>query len=246
VLVHRPINQPTGFDTRCCLELLLLTTAKLFLILVQDGQALCHPLLQIFLHLAVLPGHSRQPLDLRLKLGRVSACPLGNVLLLLVTTPRVTLRDRTQGRLASLLNISLHVLVITQLSAHGIRSLLGVGLAAVASFFVEVADSGPTSSPRIVIPTDLLVRQIDVRKRNVIVVLEELDNAVPSGSLLASSPSSGGRNPSHEKRLAGINVLLDFGVKGINSHLRGKLPMVIIIDPSRKGQDCREHGKHGP
>jgi hypothetical protein len=29
-------------------------------------------------------------------------------------------------------------------SAHGIRSLLGVGLAAVASFFVEVADSGPT------------------------------------------------------------------------------------------------------
>jgi hypothetical protein len=36
VLVHRPINQPSGFDTRCCLELLLLTTAKLFLFSVQS------------------------------------------------------------------------------------------------------------------------------------------------------------------------------------------------------------------
>jgi len=163
--------------------------------LLDDVQALLGPSERFRLHgCSILVNHAREAIDLLLELVLGFVAPLGDELRLLVGAALLRCDVAERGA-ACLLDVHAHVLGLgAKLVAHGGLRLLDIRLAAVSSFLVEMAHSGPATCTRVlslsVDRTNLVAGEQHVSKCYIRVAMKLLTDIIPGRGLLHSSSSA--------------------------------------------------------
>mmetsp|Transcript_21517 Transcript_21517/g.30148 ORF Transcript_21517/g.30148 Transcript_21517/m.30148 type:complete len:211 (-) Transcript_21517:121-753(-) len=171
--------------------------------LLENSEALRYPLSESWLHLLTL--HFVQASHLLVDVVDAFRFPLFSIFdLLLATTGPGSCG--TQGRAAVLFDVSLHVLIVSELVAHSFGSLLIVSSPSISGLRIKEFNGRPTSPTRVVVASDWLLGEVDVPKSYIRVVCKGLHDTVPCRRLLTSSASSFRGNPADEECLARIHL----------------------------------------
>mmetsp|Transcript_9101 Transcript_9101/g.23165 ORF Transcript_9101/g.23165 Transcript_9101/m.23165 type:complete len:207 (-) Transcript_9101:237-857(-) len=175
--------------------------------LLEDGNALLHPLLQVGFHASV--SHLAQASKLLRDFGVARLAHFRDELLLLVRAPVVGF-DVAQRGSGHLDNVVLHASFVAEFVAHGHAFVLfRIRRTSVPRFLVVVPDGGPATRSWVLRRTVRLRHAVfaedDIPKLHRRVVRILLRNCIPRRRLLASSASACRGDVAHHERFARVD-----------------------------------------